>query len=274
MNRYQLVAINNETNEEYVIPLKKGSKANKAPLGYIDSGVSRFTSDAHMAQYLYNKQSIPTTNVTFKIKYKANNKDYYLSPIYNDDDIKIVSKRAGNTLEIDDVFLEHEFNKLLIKLSKPGFYEFLLKKNKNPKNNGDCLNDKIINNIIEYFQEMEPNNILKISFNLENSFFKELRQYKQIRTLYMIMKEFDELTIQSVQESKLESTQLITDLPLIDLFLGESADDFKEFKSIMVKANLYDKLFKLYELGGMEAIYEIYDLDDIYDKDGVQLVLK
>lgn len=274
MNRYQLVAINNETNEEYVIPLKKGSKANKAPLGYIDSGVSKFASDAHMAQYLYAKESIPTTNVTFKIKYKANNKDYYLSPIYNDDDIKIVSKRAGNTLEMNDVFLEHEFNKLLIKLSKPGFYEFLLKKNKNPKNNGDCLNDKIINNIIEYFQEMDSQNTLKISFSLENSFFKELRQYKQIRTLYIIMKEFDELTIQSVQESKLESTQLITDLPLIDLFLGESADDFKEFKSIMVKTNLYDKLFKLYELGGMEAIYEVYDLDDIYDKDGVQLVLK
>lgn len=274
MNRYQLVAINNETNEEYIIPLKNNAKSKKAPLGYIDSGVSKFTSDAHMAQYLYAKESIPTTNVAFKIKYKANNKDYYLSPIYNDDDIKIVSKRVGNTLEMNDVFLEREFNNLLIKLSKPGFYEFLLKKNKNPKNNGDCLNDKIINNIIEYFQEMDSQNTLKISFSLENSFFKELRQYKQIRTLYIIMKEFDELTIQSVQESKLESTQLITDLPLIDLFLGESADDFKEFRTITVKTNLYDKLFKLYELGGMEAIYEVYDLDDIYDKDGVQLVLK
>lgn len=260
MNRYQLIAINNETGEEYIIPLNNGARNNKAPLGYIDNGVARFKCDDHLAKHLFDKGVIPTTNVTFKIKYRANKKDNYLSPIYDDITIRNVSKRANNDLNSNDVFIEHTFNDLLIKLSKPNFYDFLLVQNKNPQNNGDSLNDKIMGNIIKYLREMDPRNILKIDFNLENSFLRELTQYKQVRTLYKIIKDFDRSYI-DYNENK-------------EVIFDESKEEFKEIEIISVREDLYGKIWQLYQLGGMEAIYEIYDLDDIYEKDGVQLVLK
>lgn len=279
MNRYQLVAIDNNTKKEYIVVLKNDSKDNKASLGFIDHGLSKFKNDYALAKYLYEKGSIPTMDVTFKIKYRANKKDNYLSPIYYDAYIYHISGRVDNQVRVYDDFLLFVVRTLLVYLSKEDFYKFLLsenKKNRRRKYSGDFVDDRVIHTANDYFNMfIVPNNIDANSAEIQYTLLKEFTQYKQLRTLYKFIKDYDNKNVKIVEPAfNLKAEQLEMDLPLINLFLGEDAEEFKECEAITVKEELYDKLFKLYELGGMEAIYEIYDLDDIYDKDGVQLVLK
>lgn len=279
MNRYQLVAIDNATNTEYVVELNNDSKENKAPLGFIDHGLSRFKDDYSLAKFLYEKGVIPTLNVTFKIKYRANKKDNYLTPIYNDAYIYHVSGRVDNKVDAYDDFLLFVIRTLLIYLSKEDFYDFVLKENRKNgrrKYSGDFVDNRVINTINDYYNMyIVPKHIDANSAEIQYTLLKEFTQYKQLRCLYKFIKDYDNTKEKIIEPAfNLKAEQLAMTDPPFNYFLDASKEEFKEPDSITVREDLYDKVLRLYELGGMEAVYEIYDLDDIYQTGGVQLVLK
>lgn len=279
MNRYQLVVIDNNSKQEYVVELKNDNKDNKAPLGFIDHGLSRFENDYELAKYLFEKGSIPTLNVTFKVKYKAKGKDNYLSPIYYDPYIYNVSKRADNKVDAYDSFLEFVIRTLLIYLSEAEFYDFLLeqnRKNRKRKYSGDFVDNRVINTVVDYYNMfILPHNIDANSAEIQYTLLKEFTQYKQLRTLYKFIRDYDDTKEKIVEPAfNLKAEQLCMDDPPINYYLDESELEFIEPDFITIREDLYEKVWNLYQLGGMEAVYELYDLDDIYQKDGVQLVLK
>lgn len=279
MNRYQLVAIDNNSKQEYIVELNNDNKDNKAPLGFIDHGLSRFKDDYSLAKFLYEKGLIPTLNVTFKIKYRAKKKDNYLTPIYNDAYIYHVSGRVENRVDAYDDFLLFVIRTLLIYLSKEDFYDFVLKenrKNSRRKYSGDFVDNRVIHTINDYYNMyIVPNHLDANSTEIQYTLLKEFTYYKQLRCLYKFIKDYDNTKEKLIEPAfNLKAEQLAMTDPPFNYFLDESKEEFKEIDSISIREDLYDKVWELYQLGGMEAVYEVYDLDDIYQTGGVQLVLK
>lgn len=266
--RYKLIAIDNITKDEYVIELTNDNKDNRATLGFIDHGTSLFKNEIQLVNYLYKKGKIPTLNVTFKILYKQNG-NKYLDVIYNDLYIANLTTRVDNKVRYDDDFVYFVVRLLLSKLGDRNFYDYLYKqnrKNQRSKYNGNFVNNKILDNIVDYYNGyIVPNEIDANTAEIQYSLLKEFTQYKQLRTLFSFIKDYDALKMN-------EDMEIINDFEQISL--DELEFDTEDTNFITVKEELYEKIYYLYQKGGMEAVYSVFDFDDIYDKDGQVLVLK
>ena len=158
---------------------------------------------------------------------------------------------------------------LLSKLGDRNFYDYLYKqnrKNQRSKYNGNFVNNKILDNIVDYYNGyIVPNEIDANTAEIQYSLLKEFTQYKQLRTLFLFIKDYDVLKMN-------EDMEIINDFEQISL--DELEFDTEDTNFITVKEELYEKIYYLYQKGGMEAVYSVFDFDDIYDKDGQVLVLK
>lgn len=240
---YQLVAITNN-NMEYVVELNNENKNNRGKLEFIDSGTARFKDQESLAKYLYNAGKIPTTEVSFAIKY--NNKGpKYLPVIFSDKELAYVSKNVGD----NDVYNDYVFHflKLLeISLSDQVFYNYLIRinsRNEREARNGNYINQKLITSIIEYYNTyIKTNNIDANKADLQYSILKELYNYKQLRTIRMfylnyknvMKKENDIIPTKDVNKTNIEE---MPDIP--------------------------EDIDYAYKNGGMDEVYSIADLDDL-----------
>lgn len=263
--RYQLIAIDNLTKERYIIELRNDNKVNKGSLGFIDRGVSLFKNELELASYLYRKGKLPTLNVTFTIMYKQKG-EKYLPLIFNDRHINNISRKVDNKINYDDDFVYYVVRLLLVKLGDENFYNYIRRenrKNKRAVNNGNYVDNKILDNIIDYYHSyIVPNNIDENSALIQYSLLKEFTQYKQLRTLYYLMKSYD---IQHKCTTELEEDRMIS----LEEYLTSLPDE-TDF-GLGIKEEKYELVKSLYNHGGMDAVYSNYDLDDIYDGDGPKL---
>lgn len=271
MNRYQLVAIDNETKDEYIIKLNNDNKGNKASLGFIDRGTSLFKNEFQLANYLYKKGKIPTLNVTFKILYRQDG-NKYLNVIYDNNYIANLSKRVDNKIKYDDDFVYFVLRLLLAKLGDKEFYDYLYKQNKKnqrAKYNGNFVNNRILDNIVDYYNGyIVPNDIDANTAEIQYSLLKEFTQYKQLRTLFSFIESYDAMKAMVKEEVCIDQMSLLEEQ---QYFIEE---DYEPTNHITVRPELFDKVYDLYQKGGMEAVYSVFDFDDIYDESGPVLVLK
>lgn len=272
MNRYQLIAIDKVTKVEYVVELDNDNKQNKGSLGLIDRGTSRFENEFKLATYLYKKGKIPTLNVTFKILYKQKG-NKYLDVIYNDLHIYNISRRVDNKVKYNDDFVYFVLRSLLAKLGDPEFYNYIYKQNKKnqrAKYNGNFVDNKILDNIVDYYNGyIVPRKIDANTADIQHSLLKEFRQYKQLRTLFSFIKDYDE-----IKDIDIEKEFEVIQMNILEEEQSNIEEDCESINCINVRSDLYNKIYDLYKKGGMEAVYSVFDLDDIYDESGPVLVLK
>lgn len=263
--RYQLIAIDNLTKERYIIELRNDNKSSKGSLGFIDRGVSLFKNELELAGYLYKKGKLPTLNVTFTIMYKQKG-EKYLPLIFQDNHINNIAKKVDNKINYDDDFVYYVVRLLLAKLSDENFYDYIRRENKKNQraiHNGNYVNNKILDDIIEYYYSyIVPNNIDANSALIQYSLLNEFTQYKQLRTLYYLMKSYD---MQHKSTTELEEDRTI----LLEEYLNFLPDE-TDF-GLGIKEKKYELVKSLYNHGGMDEVYSNYDLDDIYDADGPKL---
>lgn len=272
MNRYQLIAIDNVTKMEYIVELKNGNKNKKGSLGLIDRGTTRFKNNYQLASYLYKNGKIPTINVTFKILYKQEG-NKYLDVIYADNHIYNISRRVDNKVRYDDDFVYFVLRLLLAKLGDSEFYDYIYKQNKKnqrAKYNGNFVDNKILDNIVDYYNGyIVPNEIDANTADIQYSLLKEFKQYKQLRTLFLFIKNYD-----AIKNIDREKEFEVIQMNILEEEQSSIEEDYEITNYITVKSELYNKIYNLYQKGGMEAVYSVFDLDDIYDESGPILVLK
>lgn len=262
--RYQLVAIDNVTKERYVIELRNSNKNDKGSLGFIDRGVSVFKDQLELARYLFKKGKIPTLNVSFFIVYNQKG-EKHLPLIFNDPCINNVSKRTDNKLSYNDDFVYYTVRCLLAKLSDENFYQYIKRENKRNQRsayNGNYVDNKILDNIIDYYYEyIVPYEIDANSATIQYSLLKEFTQYKQLRTLYYLIKQYD-----LQQKNNSETYETIS----FDEYMTSYYQP-QEDSGFGIKDSKYDAVKGDYDKDGMDGVYAVYDFDDIYDENGPKL---
>lgn len=237
---YQLVAID-KFNNEYVIELNNDNKNNKGSLSFIDYGTSTFKNKEALATYLYNNKKIPTEEVYFSIRYYRNGPKY-LPLIYDDKILKSVSKDIDNDRYNDFVF--YVLKQLEVQLTNRVFFRYITTKNiENVKedSNGNHLNQKLIDSIIEYYNVFIRNeNIDSNRAELQYAILSEIFNYKQLRTLYMFMEEYSKKIDQIEVKYEKPNKKDTDDIPFIPPDIDYA-----------------------YKQGGMDEVYSTFDLDDL-----------
>lgn len=253
--RYQLVAIDNVTKEKYVIQLKNDNKINKGALGFIDRGTSKFKDMLQLARYLHSKGKIPTLNVQFTIVYLQNKEEKNLPVIFNDSSIYNVSKMVDNTIDWDNDFVYYVVRLLLAKLNYKEFYDYIIRENNHNyrlKNCGNYLNSRILGIIINYHDNyVKPKNMDVNTASVQYGLLKELSQYKQLRTLYYLMKKYD--LQRSVEPEEVE------ELTFDDIHYDEVSP------MRQIKPEMQEEVEQLVRIGGMDEVYSYYDGDQVFD---------
>lgn len=260
--RYQLVAVDNVTRQRYVIELRNSNVNDKGSLGFIDRGVSLFKDELQLSMYLYNKGKIPTLNVSYTIIYQQKG-EKTLPLIFDDAHISHIAKKTDNKINYDDDFVYYVVRILLMKLSDENFYRYIRKENKKNQRSaksGNYVDNKILDNIIDYYNGyIVPNEIDASSITIQYSLLKEFTQYKQLRTLYYLIKNYDKMQkARPYVEETISLDEYLRSLSLEDSGLG-------------IREDKYELVRNIYNRGGMDEVYATYDLDDIYDEDGPKL---
>lgn len=248
--RYQLVAIDNVTKEKYVIELTNDNKFNKGSLDFIDNGTCRFKDKLQLAKYFYDKGKIPTLKVNFTITYINNKEEKHLPVIFNDEYIYNVSKTNHN-----ENFIYYVVRLLLSKLSYGEFYDYLMEENnynRDLKKSGSYLNNIILGTIANYYSNYVIHKNIGVNItNIEYTLFKELKQYKQLRTLYYFMKNYD--LKKRVNLRKEES-----------LTFGDFCNSDGE-QNPKIKPSMQEEVDFLRTIYGMDEVYSYYDGDQVFE---------
>lgn len=186
---YQLVA-KDKLGNEVIIELNNSNKKNKGSLELIDSGTTLFENKYSLSNYLFKKGKIKDIEVDFMIKY-FHNGERYLPVIFNDKRLRGITK--DETIKNDAIYIYLKHLEAL--LYSKGFYNYIIslnEKNNKQKTNGNYLNQKIINSIIEYYNlYVRTNDIDSNKYELQMVLLKELYNYKQFRTLYLFVEEYN-----------------------------------------------------------------------------------
>lgn len=265
---YQLVAIDKNKNQ-YIIELNNENDKNKGNLEFIDKGTIRFVNEQQLAEYLYRKQKIPTTEVNFFIKYKHNG-DKYIPVIYNDKNLQMFLS-SNETKRYD--YILNFFRLMEIEFSKQYFYDFFVSENKdnsNKTNNGNYLNNKLFFDLLSYYDVyIQSENYESSRVDLQYSILNELFNYKQFRTLY----QFYKLYVQNFKEN-IES--VVDDKPQINVDhnsngLNDTLNGTNIFNEYYKNSSdISDEIRHAYETEGMDGVYGIVDLDDL-DAKGLRI---
>ena len=177
---YQLVAIT-PNKMEYVIELNNENKKDKGTLAYIDSGTSRFVCVEQLIVHLFKQGKIPTVDVTFAIKYNRDG-EKYLPIILNDKRLAYISKNINNKPYYED-YVFCLLKQVEVELEKGDFYYYLMDTNianRKKYKCGNYLNNKLIEDIIIYYEAFvrlaEKARKVDIEFGIQ----KELFNYKHI----------------------------------------------------------------------------------------------
>lgn len=246
---YQLVAID-KNNKEYIIELNNDNKKDKGSLSFIDYGTAFFKDSEALAIYLHRKGKIPTTDVYFSIKYFRNGPQY-LPLIYNDSLMVNVIRNLDNDKYSEFVF--YVLKQLEVQLSSDVFYRYITTKNiENGKqnSNGNYLNQKLINSIMEYYNVyIKGQRIDSNKAEVQHAILKEIWNYKQLRTLYMFLEEYSKKIENSVNIQQEEPS-----------FEQKNEEELPDIPEAIDYA---------YKNGGMDGVYSSFDLDDL-EKEGVK----
>ena len=273
-NNYQLVAID-KNNIEHVIGLKNKNKEDKGHLSLIDYGTSFFQNEDQMRYYFESRKENFPKDCNFKIKYIYNGEVKYLSCIYDEPVLKDILRnryvKKDSTFEKEDskqtkyeqrvlgIKLFDELEKLL---KEEDFYKMLVLYQRNRLGMSNILNQKIIESIHKYtylinlpiLEEEEKNEKKELRFSI----IRQLEQYKQFRTLYLLVKNYKN------GELKLDIENIQDYLDYIEYMESqekkEGTWDFDE-KLVVPPDVKYS-----YEKGGMDEVYQNYDLDDLIGK--------
>jgi len=247
-NMYQLVAINDNTNEEIVIELKNENK-EKGPLRLIDMGTTYFKNSEDLASYLYKEGKIPNLNYTFAVKYLRNGFKY-LPVAYNNSSLRIITKIDSEEKYSELVF--SYFMQLKNDILDKKFYRYIMNKQETGKsiyNSGDIISDELKQAIIEYYNAYSGSNTNNKKTELQSRIIKELVQYKQFRTIHNWSKSYKELVL-SEKRQRTEEEKLKEFLPEVN------EDNYA--------------LAQAYKDGGMDEVYTLYDLSEL-DRLGAKL---
>lgn len=273
-NIYQLVAIDKD-GVEHVIGIKNRNKQNKTHLSLIDYGTSFFESEAQMRYYFETRKENFPTNCNFKIKYVYDGEVKYLNCIYNEPFLKEeirkrYLKKDGIFEKINTKQTEHEQRSMAYKLFDEiekllideNFYTSLVLYEKNRLGMSNILNQKLQESLHKYTYLFNSTFLneedIKEKNDLKHSIIRELEQYKQYRTLYWIVKTY------KMGELKLDIETLDDEKKYIEIMKSEEKKegtwDFGE------KINVPEDVQYRYEKGGMDEVYQNFDLDDLIGK--------
>jgi len=199
---YQLVALSKD-GVETIVELNNENEKNKGTLQFIDSGTTRFQNEVHLKNYLYEKGKIPNKEVELYITYNHNGKKK-LPLIYNDLQLATLSNPADKKIadlarsKNYEVFLGGYVHRLLkyieVELCNHDFYTFIIfenNKEKDKKSNGNYLNKKLMDSIIEYYESfVRTDDMYSNRADVQAGIFNELFNYKQLRTMHEFYKKF------------------------------------------------------------------------------------
>lgn len=273
-NFYQLVAIDEERNE-YIIGLKNSNKENKGHLSLIDYGTSFFKNEEQMRIYFESKKEDFPKNCEFKIKYIYSGEIKYVSCIYDEpllkDEIRKKYLQKDNKFErintkqtkYDQRVLAIKLFEVLEKLLKDEkFFEMFVLYEKNRLGMSNILNQKIQESIHKYTylinlpildqeEEKEKN-------ELRFSIIRELEQYRQFRTLYLLVKNYKN------GQLRLDIENIENNLDYIEYMKSnekkEGTWDFDE------ELEIPEDVKYSYDKGDMDEVYQNFDLDDLIGK--------
>lgn len=247
---YQLVAFD-KNNIEYIIELNNDNKKNKGTLEFIDSGTVQFSDSEKLAEYLFNNGKIPTKDVTFSIKYLYK-ENRYLPLIFNNRELYNVLMSKDFTVYND--FMYVVLRKVEVELNNKHFYKYLVEKNFNNmkiKNNGNYFSLNLSKKFNEYYVDyVLTNDIDSNRADIQCKILNELRNYKQLRTVYMFYLDFIKNKDKIIESQLFEKYKL--DFPVPEKY--EHMPDIPE------------DIYEAYRHGGMDEVYSIADGDDIFDK--------
>lgn len=273
-NFYQLVAID-ENKNEHIISLKNKNWENKGHLSLIDYGTSFFKNEEQMKNYFIQKRDSFPRDCEFKIKYLYDGEIKYLSVIYDEPILKDMLRnkylKKQNTFEKakskesdyeQRVFAIKLFDELEKLLKDATFLEVLKLYEKNRLGMSNILNQKIHECINKYAYLINlpvlEGEDEKEKVELRFSIIRELCQYKQFRTMYLLIKDY-------------KNGDLKFDIEKIK----EELDYFEYMESKKSKEGTWDfdeklvvppEINEVYQNGGMDEVYSEYDLDDLIDK--------
>lgn len=284
--RYQLIAIDKDTNDKIIIKIKNNNKIEeKAPLSVIDFGTSAFNDEVALANRLYKKGELPHSNFKFIIVYKANGLKE-LPCIFNDKRIhEITNPNAKFLIEnkpIDKLrsYLIKEFINLIRNNRNFNIFKTVTIDNRIIKNSGNYVNDRLYNQILDF----EKNYLNKHNSRKNDELYvdtmqildNQLKNYKEFRTLY-----FYTHILSHQAEIKLEPHEIITPKSK-----SENSPEYMDQQQALYNSYNYDKashderyesteenlstnklkkilLEQAYNNDDMDEFYSTYDLDDI-----------
>lgn len=199
---YQLVALS-KAGVETIIELNNENEKNRGTLQFIDSGTTRFQNEVHLKNYLYEKGKIPNKEVELYITYNHNGKkklplvynDLQLATLSNPEDKKIADLAHTNNCEVFFGGYVHRLLKYIeVELFNHDFYTFIILENNKEKSkngNGNYLNKKLMDSIVEYYESfVRTDDMHSNRADIQGSIFNELFNYKQLRTMHEFYKKF------------------------------------------------------------------------------------
>lgn len=281
--RYQLVAIDKDTNKKIIIKIKNSNREQKVPLSVIDFGTSKFTNEEALAHKLHLDGQLPHSNFRFVISYKANgNKE--LPCIFNDTRIHEITNPSNKYLNNDNTLsrlrtsLLYDFIKIIKEGQNFDLFKYETINNRSNRNSGNYVNDRFFNQTSEFF----INYLNKINDRKNAELYsesmevlqKELERYKEYRTLYYythiynyqnkLNKDVNITTeadwYKNTKEYK-ESQEKLYNTPSLETKKYEPTEE------ILTPTEKNDILMEqLYNSDNMDEFYSTYDLDELEEK--------
>lgn len=251
VERYQLVAID-EKNNEYIIELNNDNKNNKGTLNFLDSGISRFQNEQHLATYLYKQGKIPNVPVKFVIRY--NNMGVKELPLmFFDSELYTLSKIANNNAFLTEYALKY-YLKLENALKDEEFYNYLMiinSKNTQDQKNGNFLNEHLITNISNLYKNfiIIPNPTSE-KVEIQYSIINDLTNYKQLRTLHYFYQSYANRFVKGNIVNETKETKKATFESLLQRESNRTSDVPEELQSA-------------YNENGMDGVWAVADADEI-----------
>lgn len=202
IEKYQLVAINIDTKEKYIININ-GNKYGRTTLENIDFVTSLFSNEQEYIKYLKNRGEIPTDRVVLRINFLQNDKIKILPLIFSDCYITQLTNPTNGLINNNNFTERGDSSRmelildLLSSLDSKEFYSTLKEQNRLNKANKRSAhyihNDILIS--IDCFVEDYVNHVDK-STSCRNITIKnicdKIEYYQHYRTLYLYINSCNE----------------------------------------------------------------------------------
>lgn len=198
-NRYQLVAVDVFSGEEYIIPLKEGMSNNKkTSLSIIDFGTTCFKNERHLTYYLVKKDILKEGSYAYKITYRNKKMTKEIPCIFDNKKIHDFTDYKNNRVHADKLVGRKNrkilANEVMEKVKDYVAFRYFSDgriRAMNTKNSGNYNSDRVFNVLSEYHLNYNSptNHNSALYEDCEENLIKCLENYKEFRTLYINTRE-------------------------------------------------------------------------------------